>query len=66
VCASAKSTVKVIDMTMMIETEFQSNKITLSFESTGNRVKLTREETAEFNKRMRQVQQEARDYPDYP
>ena len=45
-------------MAMIIETEFQSNIITLHFESTKNRVKLTKEETREFNKRMQQVKDE--------
>ena len=45
-------------MAMIIETEFQSNLITLHFESTGYRVRLTKEETREFNKRMQQVKDE--------
>lgn len=44
---------------MEIHTEFQSNIITLVFE-TGKTVRLTKEESREFNKRMREVQEDAR------
>lgn len=40
---------------MTIETEFQTNIITLCFESTKNQVRLTKEETCEFNERMRRL-----------
>ena len=43
---------------MVIHTDFTSGKITLEFESTGMRINLTDEETAEFNKRMEQVKNE--------
>ena len=45
-------------MAMTIETDFTSNNITLAFESSQRRIKLTTEETAEFNKRMKQVKDE--------
>lgn len=45
-------------MAMRIETEFQSNIITLHFESTGNRIRLTKKETREFDERMQQVKDE--------
>lgn len=42
---------------MQIERDFTSGNVTLSFEN-GNRIKLTREETCEFDERMRRIQQD--------
>ncbi len=39
---------------MLIERDFTSGKVTLSFE-TGNRIKLTKEETREFDKRIEEI-----------
>ncbi len=44
---------------MQIERDFTSGKITLAFEN-GRREKLTKEETREFDKRIKQVQEQAR------
>lgn len=43
---------------MLIEREFTSGKVILAFE-TGKRVKLTKEETREFDKRMKEIQDSA-------
>lgn len=43
---------------MLIERDFTSGRVTLAFEN-GNRVALTKEETAEFDKRMREIQEDA-------
>lgn len=43
---------------MQIERDFTSGKVTLAFEN-GKRVKLTKEETREFDERMRQIQEDA-------
>ncbi|MCK5610281.1 hypothetical protein KAR91_50885 [Candidatus Pacearchaeota archaeon] len=45
---------------MEIATEFQSNLITLRFESSGRQIKLDREETKEFNRRMQTAIDEQR------
>jgi len=45
---------------MLIETEFQTNIITLSFKSTGKRIRLTKEETKEFNARMTKIIKEGK------
>jgi len=45
---------------MIIAVEFQSNIITLRFESSKRQVLLSKEETREFNERMRQIQIDAR------
>lgn len=45
-------------MAMVIETEFQSNIITLHFESTGKRVRLSKEETREFNRRIKKIKED--------
>ncbi len=42
---------------MLIERDFTSGRVTLSF-ATGNRINLTDEETREFDKRMREIQEE--------
>ncbi len=44
---------------MEVHTEFQSNIITLVFES-GREERLTKEETKEFNKRMQEVKDSGR------
>lgn len=41
---------------MLIERDFTSGKVTLSFE-TGKRVDLTKDETEEFDKRIREIQE---------
>jgi len=41
---------------MLIEREFATGKVTLAFE-TGNRIKLTKEESREFYKRMEEIKQ---------
>ncbi len=43
---------------MLIERDFTSGKVTLSFEK-GNRIPLTKEETREFDKRMREIREQA-------
>jgi hypothetical protein len=40
---------------MLIEKDFTSGNVTLAFE-TGKRIELTREETREFDKRMKEIQ----------
>ena len=45
-------------MDMTIETEFQTNLITLRFESSQRWINLTKEETREFNERMQRVKDE--------
>lgn len=44
---------------MQIEREFTSGKVTLAFES-GRRIELTRDETYEFDKRMKEIQEATR------
>ncbi len=41
---------------MLIERDFTSGKVTLSFEN-GNRIALTKEETREFDKRMNEIKE---------
>lgn len=43
---------------MLIERDFTSRNVTLSFES-GKRVKLSREETTEFDKRIREIKEDS-------
>ena len=43
---------------MLIERDFTSKDVTLSFE-TGKRIRLTREETKEFDKRISEIQEDA-------
>jgi len=43
---------------MLIERDFTSRKVTLSFE-TGKRVGLTKDETKEFDKRIQEIQEKA-------
>lgn len=43
---------------MQIERDFTSGKVTLAFES-GKRVELTKEETREFDKRVKRIQEYA-------
>lgn len=43
---------------MQIERDFTSGKITLAFEN-GNRIKLTKEDTLEFDERMRRIREQA-------
>lgn len=43
---------------MQVERDFTSGNITLAFEN-GRRVKLTKEETREFDERMRRIQEQA-------
>lgn len=42
---------------MQIERDFTSGKVTLAFEN-GKRLALTKEETVEFDKRIREIQDE--------
>jgi len=42
---------------MQIERDFTSGNVTLAFGS-GKRIELTREETLEFDKRMRQIREQ--------
>ena len=48
---------------MLIERDFTSGKVTLSFD-TGKRVNLTSEETKEFDKRMREIKEDGYRNPD--
>lgn len=43
---------------MLIERDFTSGKITLSF-NTGKRLELTKDETKEFDKRISEIQKDA-------
>lgn len=42
---------------MLIERDFTSRKVTLSFD-TGKRVELTKEETKEFDNRIQEIQED--------
>lgn len=43
---------------MQIERDFATGNVTLAFEN-GKRVKLTKEETREFDERVRRIQEQA-------
>lgn len=45
---------------MQIERDFTSHEVTLAFENSGKRMRLTSEETHEFDERVRQIQEDAR------
>ena len=45
---------------MKIARDFTSREVTLYFEKSGKRVRLTKEETREFDERVRQIQEDAR------